>query len=49
MKTLEVFHRLLRDGHSQFIADLKYKSSMFNLRSFKDITTPEGNILLFNL
>jgi hypothetical protein len=42
MKTLEVFHRLLRDGNSNFINDLKYKSSIFNLRGFKDITTPEG-------
>ena len=42
MKTLEVFHRLLRDGNASFINDLKYKSSIFNLRSFKDVTSPEG-------
>ncbi len=41
MKTLEVFHRLLRDGNAQFINDLKYKSSIFNLRSFEDKTSAE--------
>jgi len=43
MKALEVFHRLLRDGNSQFISDLKYKSAVFNLRSFKDVSSPEAH------
>jgi len=43
MKTLEVFHRILRDGNGQFINDLKYKSTVFNLRNFKDVSSPEAH------
>lgn len=43
MKTLEVVHRLMRDGNPSFINDLKYKATLFNLRQFTDISTPEAH------
>lgn len=45
MKTLIVFHRLMRDGSNQVINELRYKSSIFNLRRFADMSSPEGNLL----
>jgi len=43
MKTLATFHRLLRDGSSQVLNELRYKSSVFNLRKFADMTSPEAH------
>src|SRR5688572_22173737 len=42
MKTLVVFHRLLRDSKPQFISEMRYRSAIFNLRRFADMSTPEG-------
>jgi len=43
MKTLIVFHRLMRDGSTQVINELRYKSSIFNLRRFADMSSPEAH------
>jgi len=43
LKTLIVFHRLMRDGSTQVINELRYKSSIFNLRRFADMSSPEAH------
>jgi len=43
MKTLEVIHRLMREGNSHFISELRYKAGMLNLRKFADVTSPEAS------
>eukprot|EP01114_Cavostelium_apophysatum_P010613 TRINITY_DN2454_c0_g1_i6.p1 TRINITY_DN2454_c0_g1~~TRINITY_DN2454_c0_g1_i6.p1 ORF type:complete len:592 (-),score=198.09 TRINITY_DN2454_c0_g1_i6:78-1853(-) len=43
MKTLCVFHRLMRDGNLQVVNELRYKSNIFNLRRFADTTSPEAH------
>ncbi len=45
MKTLIVFHRLLKDGNPNFISELRYRSAIFNLRKFADMSSPEGKNL----
>eukprot|EP01117_Protostelium_nocturnum_P006905 TRINITY_DN2478_c0_g2_i1.p1 TRINITY_DN2478_c0_g2~~TRINITY_DN2478_c0_g2_i1.p1 ORF type:complete len:566 (-),score=233.05 TRINITY_DN2478_c0_g2_i1:197-1894(-) len=42
LKTLCVFHRLLRDGSDGFIEELKYKSSIFHMRQFNDYSSAIG-------
>lgn len=43
LKTLEVFHRLFRDGNPRFLADLKWKGSVFNMSRFNDPTNGEAH------
>ncbi|PRP86493.1 ANTH domain-containing protein [Planoprotostelium fungivorum] len=43
LKTLCVFHRILRDGNGAFISELRYKSSIFNIRKFSDNSSPEAH------
>jgi len=44
MKTLNTFHRLLRDGHNTFLDELKHQSKIFNqLKVFSDNSTPEAH------
>jgi len=43
MKTLATFHRLIRECKSHFIAELRYRTVIFNLRRFADMTTPEAH------
>jgi len=43
MKTLITFHRLLKDSRQQFISEMRYRSAIFNLRRFADMTSPEAH------
>jgi len=43
MKTLITFHRLLKDSRPQFIAEMRYRSAIFNLRRFADMSSPEAH------
>jgi hypothetical protein len=42
-KTLITFHRLLRDSRPQFISEMRYRSAIFNLRRFADMSSPEAH------
>jgi hypothetical protein len=42
MKALGVFHKLLREGKPSLTEYIQYRSQIFNLRGFKDTSSPEG-------
>lgn len=43
MKTLAVFHRILKESKPHFISELRYRSSIFNMRRFDDMTSVEAH------
>eukprot|EP00026_Physarum_polycephalum_P005539 Phypoly_transcript_05574.p1 GENE.Phypoly_transcript_05574~~Phypoly_transcript_05574.p1 ORF type:complete len:532 (+),score=100.90 Phypoly_transcript_05574:69-1664(+) len=43
LKTLEVYHRLFRDGNPRFLAELKWKGTIFPLSKFNDPTSAEAH------
>lgn len=43
LKTLEVYHRLFREGNPRFVAELKWKGTIFPLNKFNDATSAESH------